>query len=121
MADEDFVIVQRNDYEHTPSGNKPKYLCAISDFIESASGDLWTVNKTIHDNPELGFEEYKAHTLLTNFLKSRDGWKVTTSAYGMDTAWVAVYDSGKKGPIVSFNLEMGTTYPDIQSNFINSF
>jgi metal-dependent amidase/aminoacylase/carboxypeptidase family protein len=25
----------------------------------------------------------------------------------METAWVAAYDSGKKGPVVSFNAEMG--------------
>nr|UWK21992.1 peptidase m20 domain protein [Trichoderma rodmanii] len=34
------------------------------------------------------------------------GRAVTPSAYGMDTAWVAVYDIGRRGPVVSFNAEM---------------
>ena len=33
---------------------------------------------------------------------------MTPSAYGMATAWVAAYDSGKRGPVVSFNVEMGS-------------
>lgn len=109
MDEEDLVIVQGQDYGHNTASDRSEYLCEISDFIDNASKDLWAVNTQIHDNPELGFKEFKAHALLTSFLKSRDGWKVTTSAYGMATAWVAVYDSGKKGPVVSFNLEMGTS------------
>ena len=88
--------------------DSPRYLRDIDNFIEELSDDLWVVNKQIHDNPELGYEERKAHALLTDFMKSRNGWKVTASAYGMETAWVAVNDSGKKGPVVSFNVEMGT-------------
>ncbi|KAM7183182.1 peptidase M20 [Naviculisporaceae sp. PSN 640] len=39
-------------------------------------------------------------------MQSRPGWKVTRSAYGIKTAWTAVYDSGRPGPVVSFNAEM---------------
>ncbi|PNP42297.1 hypothetical protein TGAMA5MH_05979 [Trichoderma gamsii] len=39
-------------------------------------------------------------------MKSQSGWVVTPSAYGMETAWVAVFDTGKRGPVVSFNAEM---------------
>jgi hypothetical protein len=122
MDEEDFVIVQHQVDEHIPSSNEPKYLSEISDFIDKTSNELWAVNAQIHDNPELGFEEYKAHALLTNFLKARDGWKVTPSAYGMATAWVAVYDSGRKGPVVSFNLEMGTSWlPYLRAFIMNNW
>lgn len=83
------------------------YLEKISAYVDSLADALWPVNKTIHDNPELGYQEFIAHDALTKFMQSREGWKVQPSAYGMDTAWVAVYDSGKKGPVVSFNAEMG--------------
>ncbi|CAN8098530.1 unnamed protein product [Discula destructiva] len=84
----------------------PPYLGEISSYVDEMADSLWMVNKTIHDHPELGFEEVIAHHTLTKFLGAQEGWNVTPSAYGMDTAWVAVYDSGKQGPVVSFNVEM---------------
>lgn len=98
-----FVLIQHDDVVHP---YVLQYVDEITDFINSAKVDLSIVNTKIHDNPEIGFEEHQAHALLTNFLKIRQGWQVTTSAYGMATAWIAVFDSGKKGPVVSFNVEM---------------
>lgn len=108
MEEDDYVLVCLCDVQDDTMESRPKYLADVNDFVENISSELWVINKKIHDNPELGYEEYKAHALLTTFLKSKKGWNVTTSAYGMDTAWVAVYDSGEKGPVVSFNVEMGT-------------
>ncbi|KAI0202371.1 hypothetical protein F4808DRAFT_73358 [Astrocystis sublimbata] len=104
---EDFVFINHDDAVADIASSKPAgHLRDISDFIDSISQELWQVNKTIHDNPELGYEEFIAHETLTKFMSSKQGWKVTPSAYGLATAWVAVYDSGKKGPVVSFNVEM---------------
>ncbi len=102
---DDFVFITHEDADSAQS--EPGYLGEISNFLDSIADDLWPVNKKIHDNPELGYEEFIAHETLTKFMASRPGWKVTPSAYGMATAWVAVFDSGKKGPSVSFNVEMG--------------
>ncbi|XXG98392.1 hypothetical protein Hte_004715 [Hypoxylon texense] len=99
-----FVFVTHEDTDSAQS--EPGYLGEISNFLDSIADELWPVNKKIHDNPELGYEEFIAHETLTKFMASRPGWKVTPSAYGMATAWVAVFDSGKKGPSVSFNVEM---------------
>ncbi|KAI1657930.1 hypothetical protein F4813DRAFT_64257 [Daldinia decipiens] len=101
---DDFIFVTHEDADLAQS--EPGYLGDISEFIDSIADDLWPVNKKIHDNPELGYEEFIAHETLTKFMASRPGWKVTPSAYGLATAWVAVFDSGKKGPVVSFNVEM---------------
>ena len=84
-----------------------EFLSEIHSVVEGLRDSLWTLNNFIHENPELAFKEYKAHHALTSFMRSRQNWHVTTSAYGMETAWVAVYDSGRKGPTVSFNAEMG--------------
>ncbi|KAH9884705.1 hypothetical protein F4778DRAFT_774526 [Xylariomycetidae sp. FL2044] len=102
---DDFVFVTHEEASQSAQV-EPAYLGDISDFVDSIADELWPVNKKIHDNPELGYEEYIAHAALTKFMKSQAGWKVTPSAYGMATAWVAVYDSGKKGPVISFNVEM---------------
>jgi hypothetical protein len=101
---EDFVLITHPD---AASAGEPPYLPAISAYVDTLASDLWPVNKTIHDNPELGYEEVIAHRTLTEFMRSRAGWKVTPSAYGIATAFVAVHDSGRKGPVVSFNAEYG--------------
>jgi len=86
----------------------PRYLDDVSSFIDDLADSLWPVNKTIHDNPELGYAEYIAHDVLTKFMASQPGWVVTRSAYDIETAWTAVYDPGQeKGPVISFNAEMG--------------
>ncbi|KAI0025432.1 hypothetical protein F4780DRAFT_768285 [Xylariomycetidae sp. FL0641] len=102
---DDFVLVTHED-AGLALGSKPGDLDQISDWVDGIADELWPVNKKIHDNPELGYEEYIAHETLTKFMESRPGWKVTPSAYGLPTAWTAVFDSGKKGPVVSFNVEM---------------
>ncbi|OIW25345.1 hypothetical protein CONLIGDRAFT_603620 [Coniochaeta ligniaria NRRL 30616] len=98
-----FVVVRHGD---VPPADTPEYLDDISSFVDGIADKLWPVNKKIHDHPELGFKEWIAHKALTRFMESQPGWKVTRSAYGMETAWVAVFDSGRKGPVISFNAEM---------------
>jgi metal-dependent amidase/aminoacylase/carboxypeptidase family protein len=91
-------------------------LVEIDGFIESLQEDLWPLNDFIHKNPELAFEEHKSHDALTNYMQSHEDWQITCSAYGLDTAWVALYDSGKQGPVVSFNAEMGMSLTVLRKN-----
>jgi metal-dependent amidase/aminoacylase/carboxypeptidase family protein len=104
--EEGFVVVPRH-------GSGPLLdedfdcVAEIDAFVDSLEPLLWPLNLFIYDNPELAFKELKAHNALTNFMQSREGWKVTGSAFGMDTAWLAVYESGSDGPTVAFNAEMG--------------
>lgn len=77
----------------------------ISSFVDNLSCELWPINKKIHDNPELNYEEFIAHETLTSFLKTQTGWKVTPSAFGIATSFQAEFDSGIPGPVVSFNAE----------------
>jgi metal-dependent amidase/aminoacylase/carboxypeptidase family protein len=90
----------------TPDGS-PVYRDDISLCIDSLDDTLRPINLKIHDNPELCYEEFIAHEILVSFLKTRPGWIVTSSTYGIATAFVAEFDSGKKGPVVSFNAEYG--------------
>jgi hypothetical protein len=111
MIDSGFILVPSADelLEDASKEMTQVYLTEIDKFVESLSSSLWSLNKFIHENPELAFKEHKAHEALTEFMRSQNGWKVTASAYEMETAWIAAYDSKRAGPVVSFNAEMGTS------------
>ncbi|KAE8376404.1 hypothetical protein BDV26DRAFT_294150 [Aspergillus bertholletiae] len=60
------------------------------------------VNKVIHDNPELGYDEVIAHDTLSSYLEQR-GFTVARQAYGIDTSFEAEVGSG--GRLVVFCAE----------------
>nr|UWK20052.1 peptidase m20 domain protein [Trichoderma albolutescens] len=101
-----FVLVPYGNVSPSKELPELQYLDEISQAVDSLSEVFWPINKKIHDNPERGFKEFIAHDALTKFMKCQGGWAVTPSAYGMATAWVAVFDTGRRGPVVSFNAEM---------------
>ena len=83
----------------------------ISGHIDALNASLRKLSLTIHDNPEVRNKEFIAHEAITKFIgeQSLSGqkWEVTPSAYGIGTAFVAVFDSGRVGSVVSFNAEYG--------------
>lgn len=85
----------------------PEALADINAAAEAIGGDFWAVNQRIHDNPELAWHEFIAHDALTTFMEAQPGWTVKRSVYGFETAWIAEFDTGRPGPIVSFNAEYG--------------
>jgi metal-dependent amidase/aminoacylase/carboxypeptidase family protein len=109
MEEHGYVLVSRkiSNTANARGDGGHGYLSQIDKFIDSLHACLWPLNTYIHENPELAFVEYKTHDALTKFMRSQKDWEVTSSAYGMETAWEAVYDSGRTGPVVSFNAEMG--------------
>ncbi|XP_077868011.1 xaa-Arg dipeptidase-like [Saccoglossus kowalevskii] len=60
-----------------------------SDMIDKASVDLNNLSQAIWKNPELNFQEYNAHKVLTDFLE-RHGFNVERN-YHLDTAFRATY------------------------------
>ncbi|KAJ3497487.1 hypothetical protein NLG97_g1865 [Lecanicillium saksenae] len=85
--------------------NTTEALGEISQAADAIGADFWPVNKRIHDNPELAWHEYIAHDTLTTFMEAQPGWTVKRSVYGLETAWIAEFDSGRPGAVVSFNAE----------------
>ncbi|KAM3497556.1 hypothetical protein MY10362_009098 [Beauveria mimosiformis] len=83
----------------------PEALVDIDTAVEVIGADFWPVNQQIHDNPELAWHEFIAHDTLTAFMETQTGWKVKRSVYDLETAWIAEFDSGVPGPVVSFNAE----------------
>lgn len=85
--------------------NDTSHIDAISEYVDSIQEHLWNISKTIHENPELGNKEVKAHDLLTSFMEAQDGWNVTRSLYNISTSFSAVFEGSGDGPVVSFNSE----------------
>ena len=57
--------------------------------IEKCSSELFKVNQTIWNNPEVAYEEKNAHEYLSNFLEEK-GFDVTRH-FTLDTAFRGVY------------------------------
>ncbi|CAG8682882.1 15221_t:CDS:10 [Cetraspora pellucida] len=73
--------------------------------IENVSEELYEISVKINENPELAYEEKFAHKLLVDYLQEK-GFKVTPSAFGLKTAFVAEFQSkAGRGRVVSFNSE----------------
>ncbi|EJT73649.1 hypothetical protein GGTG_07505 [Gaeumannomyces tritici R3-111a-1] len=102
---------QRRQQQSNDTTGGGRYLADIQSAISAATQDIWSISQEIHANPELGYQEVRAHKLLTDYLAGRDGWRVTRAAYGVATAFVAEFGSGAggtgtgTGPVVSFNAE----------------
>ena len=58
--------------------------------IDKYSDEFKKISEEIWNNPELDFNEHKAHTLLTNFLEGK-GFNVERSYLGMQTAFRATF------------------------------
>jgi amidohydrolase len=81
-------------------------LDALKDRTDRVVDDwaqvLLEASHRIHANPELGFEEHKAHDILTAVLEDA-GLEVTRGAYGLPTAFAA--RAGGPGPTIAVLCE----------------
>ncbi|NLE43133.1 MAG: M20 family metallopeptidase [Chloroflexi bacterium] len=65
---------------------------------------LISISDEIHRNPEVGFREFKAASLLTRTLRDR-GFLIDEGVASMETAFVARFDSRAPGPVIAFLAE----------------
>jgi len=80
------------------------YKAKTKQYIDSIKTELFSISQTIHRNPELGLKEYKACALLTTKLHE-SGFQIENPVAGMDTAFIAIFKSGKPGPRIGFVAE----------------
>lgn len=76
--------------------NQAKKL-SIFEAVEMMRDMLTDLSLYIHANPELGNQEFKAHTSLTDIF-AENGFYVEKEVLGMSTAFRAVYSTGEGGP-----------------------
>src|SRR5687767_13396838 len=75
----------------------------IGEAVDSLAGDLETLSRRIHDNPELGYQEVKAAAWLGEFLEAQ-GFKVERGVAAVETAFRATIETGE-GPTVAILCE----------------
>ncbi len=71
--------------------------------VDQRAAVLLEISHSIHEHPELGYEEHHAHDLLAGVLED-EGFDVERGAAGMDTAFVASAGSGD-GPTIGIFCE----------------
>ncbi|KAL2131366.1 hypothetical protein VTI74DRAFT_5177 [Chaetomium olivicolor] len=81
----------------------------INDAVTNSLDDIRSIHEFIHSNPELAYEEHKAHDAFCSKFKSL-GFDFSRGAHGVDTAFAAHFGTG--GRYVVFNAEYDAL-PDI--------
>lgn len=71
--------------------------------VDDRADVLLEISHSIHEHPELGYEEHHAHDLLAGVLED-EGFDVERGAAGMDTAFVASAGRGP-GPTIGIFCE----------------
>lgn len=80
-------------------------LCEVANLtIDNAAEDLNRVSQEIWKRPELNFEEFHAHELLTDWLQ-KNGFTVDTQYKGLKTAFRATYGPANGKPHVAILCE----------------
>ena len=72
--------------------------------VDRIQKDLVRVSRAIHAHPELGLHERWSCDFLVGEARAQ-GFEVETPAAGMDTGFIARYESGKAGPRIAFLCE----------------
>ncbi|GED67147.1 amidohydrolase [Brevibacillus reuszeri] len=77
---------------------------SIYSTVEDLRDLIIQVNDYIHDNPELGHQEFKAVELLTSTLADH-GFQVEKEVAGLPTAFTATYQNKQGGPVIGLLCE----------------
>src|SRR5216110_3462244 len=75
----------------------------IAGAVDRLGDELERLSLSIHDHPELGYQEVKAAAWLTEFLDAH-GFKVEKGVAGVDTAFRATLETGA-GPTIAILCE----------------
>ncbi len=84
---------------------------AVREALDGLRERLVEMNQWMYDNPELGFQEYRASELLTDELE-KAGFEVQRGVAGKETAFSARYRGSNSGPTIAFFAEYDAL-PDI--------
>lgn len=76
----------------------------VSEEIDSLKNRIIEISDTIHDEPELGYKEFKASELLTSELQ-KFGFVVEKGVAGLPTSFKATHEGTKRGIIVAILAE----------------
>lgn len=72
--------------------------------VDEIKEELLELSHEVHSHPEITSTEHFACKLLSDYVKAK-GFEVTVDVAGHDTAFIAIYDTGKEGPNVAITAE----------------
>ncbi len=84
--------------------NAEEYKEKVLKKIDLIASDLVKLADYIHDNPELGYQEYKSSKALTHFLE-KHGFEVEMPIIGFETAFRATFQGKTSRPKVALLAE----------------
>jgi amidohydrolase len=76
----------------------------VAEAVDRLADELEALSHLIHANPELAFEEERAHAWLTDFLE-KHGARVERGVGGLPTAFRATIDGRGPGPTIAILAE----------------
>lgn len=76
----------------------------IRNYVDSIEKEILDLSRNIHENPELGYEEYKAVAFISDVMKSH-GFQVQEEYCGIPTSFRANAGEAGRGPTVAFLAE----------------
>jgi amidohydrolase len=76
----------------------------IAEVVDSLADELEALSHKIHANPELAFQEVKAHAWLAEFLEVK-GCQVARGVGGLPTAFAATIPGAGPGPTIAILAE----------------
>ena len=88
----------------------------IVETVDAAREDLLALSKNIHDNPELGFQEFKAMGFISNTLE-KHGFTVQRGYGGLETSFRADLCGSGEGPTVAFLAEYDAAGADLHHRY----
>ncbi|KAK4513803.1 uncharacterized protein ATC70_005809 [Mucor velutinosus] len=77
---------------------------SIESTIESIDKELRDISLKIHENPELGDQEFNACKILSDYMEEK-GFQVTREVAGLKTSFLAIFSNNESGRRVGFASE----------------
>jgi len=84
--------------------NDKNYKLEALSWVDKLSNEILYISEYLYMNPELGSEEYKACSLLTEIL-AKHGFKIERELLGMKTAFKASFTGLSEKPKIAFLAE----------------
>lgn len=76
----------------------------IIETIDSKKEELVKLSKYLWNNPELGFQEFKAKEAITDYLE-KEGFEINRNIEGLETAFIATKKGKGDGPKIGIMAE----------------
>lgn len=77
---------------------------SIQERVDAIRSEVREISHAIHDDPELGLQEFHAAALLTGILE-KYGFTIERNVCGLETGFIASYKTTKPGPVIGYLAE----------------